>query len=76
MDKEREIQLSKIRPNCRLIVEEEFLLRLCDSIRSYGLHEPIIVELEEYWFKIVDGEKRWRACKRLRMRTIRAIIVR
>lgn len=60
----REVRIDKIHPNRRLIFDEDIILRLCDDIRCRGLQEPLIVELLEYHFQIVDGEKRWRACKK------------
>jgi ParB family chromosome partitioning protein len=60
----REVRIDKIHPNRRLIFEEDIILELCDDIRCRGLQEPIVVELVENYFQIVDGEKRWRACKK------------
>jgi len=71
----RKIEIDKIHPNYRLVYEADILLRLCDDIRSQGLQEPIVVELVEYWFEIVDGEKRWRACKKIGLNKIEAIIL-
>ena len=71
----REIEINKIHPNYRLVYEEEVILRLCDDIKLRGLQEPVVVELVEYWFQIVDGEKRWRACKKNGWNTIKAIIL-
>ncbi len=71
----REIDIRKIRPNHRLMFDEVTILTLCRDIESNGLRQPINVYLEEHWFKIVDGEKRWRACKKIGMKKIKAIIV-
>lgn len=70
-----ELEINRIRPNYRLVYEEEIILRLCADIKASGLQEPILVELVEYWFQIVDGEKRWRACRKLGRNKIRAIIL-
>ncbi|MDP2743720.1 MAG: ParB N-terminal domain-containing protein [Dehalococcoidia bacterium] len=71
----REIAIDKVRPNLRLVYEEDVILRLCEDIKFRGLQEPIVVELVEYWFQIVDGEKRWRACKRIGWMKVRALIL-
>ena len=71
----REIEINKIRPNYRLVYEQDVILHLCNDIKRRGLQEPIIVELVEYWFEIVDGEKRWRACKKIGLNRIKAIIL-
>lgn len=71
----REIELDKIKPNHRLIFEEEAIVTLCRDIENYGLHCPIEVELVGHRFRILDGEKRWRACKKIGMKKIKAVIV-
>ena len=70
-----ELEINRIRPNYRLVYEEEVILRLYGDIKARGLQEPIVVELVEYWFQIVDGEKRWRACKKLGLNKVSAIIL-
>jgi len=71
----REVRIDKVLPNRRLIFEDEVILRLCDDIRCNGLNEPIIVEESGFYFLIVDGEKRWRACKKIGMLKIKAEII-
>ena len=70
-----ELEINKIRPNYRLVYEEGVILRLYEDIKARGLQEPIVVEMVEYWFQIVDGEKRWRACKKIGLSKIKAIIL-
>ena len=70
-----ELEINKIYPNHRLVFEEAVILSLCHDIKFQGLREPIVVELIECWFQIVDGEKRWRACKKIGWNTIKAIIL-
>jgi ParB family transcriptional regulator, chromosome partitioning protein len=71
----REINIDKIYPNRRLVFEEDTIIRLCHDIRSRGLQEAIVVEFVECWFQIVDGEKRWRACKKIGLNKVKAIII-
>jgi len=71
----REIRIEMITPNYRLVCEEEVILSLCDDISHRGLQEPLVVELFGYRLRIVDGEKRWRACKRIGMARVRVRIV-
>ena len=71
----RELDIAKIHPNLRLIFDEDIILHLSEDIRSRGLQEAIVVELVECWFEIVDGEKRWRACKKIGLTTIKARIL-
>ena len=69
------IRIDGIRPNYRLICDEDVIVYLCNDIRRHGQQEPIMVELEEHWFRIIDGEKRWRACKKIGLDSIRAAIL-
>jgi len=71
----RQVRIDKILPNRRLIFEEEIILHLCDDIRCNGLREPIVVEESGFYFLIIDGEKRWRACKKIGMLKITAEII-
>lgn len=65
-----EVEIDKIHPNRRLVFEQAVILRLCVDIQDRGLLEPIEVEPVEYWFEIIDGEKRWRACKKVGMKRV------
>ena len=71
----RQVRIDKIWPNRRLIFEEETIVRLCDDIRCNGLKEPIILEKSGFYFLIIDGEKRWRACKKIGEKKIQAEII-
>jgi ParB family transcriptional regulator, chromosome partitioning protein len=70
----REIQISRISPNLRAIYTSECIEDTARSIKSHGQLEPIHILFAYESFRILDGEKRWRACKKLGMRTIKAII--
>jgi len=71
----RQVRIDKILPNRRLVFEEDIILQLRDDIRCNGMREPIIVEIAGYLFQIIDGEKRWRACKKIGMTVIKAEII-
>lgn len=71
----REIEISKISPNRRIVYSDQSLEVIEREIRKGG-QAPILVRFEHDSFRILDGEKRWRVCKRLGMTTIRALIVR
>jgi ParB family chromosome partitioning protein len=71
----RRVRIDKILPNRRLIFEEDIILSLCDDIKCNGMREPIIVEIAGYFFQIMDGEKRWRACKKIGLTEIKAEII-
>lgn len=70
----REIEIGKISPNLRLVFSSDVIEDIAHDIRSRNRVEPIHISFEHDSFRIIDGEKRWRACKRLGVRTIPAII--
>jgi len=79
-DKEvlHELRISLIEPNReqpRKTFDEEQLAALSESISKHGVIQPIIVTKESNGFyKIIAGERRWRAAKLCGLSTIPAII--
>ena len=61
------LRLSEIEPKAdqpRKHFDEEALEQLADSIKQYGLLQPIIVkESSGGFYQIIAGERRWRASK-------------
>ena len=56
--------------------DDEALRQLCDSIREFGLIQPICVRrVSDAYYELIAGERRLRACRRLGMKRIAAIIV-
>ena len=70
----REIDVNKISPNRRLVFSDEAIENISESILLQGQLEPVEVLLVGASFRILDGEKRWRACRKLGMRRIRAVV--
>ncbi|QEK39633.1 ParB/RepB/Spo0J family partition protein [Candidatus Sneabacter namystus] len=72
------ISISLISPNPdqpRKIFSEEQIKELAQSIKQYGVLQPIIVHKEkEDVYTIIAGERRWRACKIAGVKTIPAIV--
>ena len=71
----REIEIRKISPNLRMVYAAECIEEIKHAIKSRGDHEPIHICFKYDSFRILDGEKRFRACKRIGMNTIKAVIV-
>lgn len=62
----KEIDINKIIPNNdqpRKNFDEEKLSSLSESIKENGIIQPIVVVKEKEFYKIVAGERRWRAAK-------------
>ncbi len=60
------MKISAIEPNReqpRQKFDEDGLLELADSIKQYGVLEPLMVRKNKDYFEIIAGERRWRAAK-------------
>ena len=63
---EQTLKLNLIEPNSeqpRKNFDEESLQELADSIRQYGILQPLIVQKKGKHYEIIAGERRWRAAK-------------
>ena len=77
------IKISDIKANLnqpRSHFDDNSMKELADSIKEQGLLMPILVKkdknsINNKKFIIIAGERRWRACKTLKMKTINAIII-
>ena len=71
------IELDKIKPNPyqpRKVFDEEKIDELAASISENGVFQPIIVRQFNDQYIIVAGERRFRACQKLKIKTIPAIV--
>ena len=71
------LKVNEIEPNkeqARKIFDEEALDELANSIKEYGVIQPIIVAKKDKYYEIVAGERRWRASKRAGLTEIPAIV--
>ena len=62
----KNIKLIEIEPNttqARKKFNEDTLNELAESIKTYGVLQPIIVEQKKDYYSIIAGERRWRAAK-------------
>ncbi len=69
--------INEVEPNRnqpRKHFEEEALEELAESIKRYGLIQPIIVSKKDKYYEIIAGERRWRACKKAGLKEIQAIV--
>lgn len=73
-----EIEVDKIKPNPyqpRKEFKEESIIELANSIKRYGLLQPVILIKDKDEYILVAGERRLRAVKKLNNEKIKAIIV-
>ena len=43
--------------------DEDGLLELSESIKQYGILQPLLVQDKKDYYEIIAGERRWRAAK-------------
>ncbi len=67
-----EVEPNKEQP--RRNFDEESIEELANSIKEYGVIQPIIVTKQDNYYKIVAGERRWRASKKAGLSEIPAIV--
>lgn len=71
------LKINEIEPNkaqARKVFDEEAIEDLANSIREYGVIQPIIVSKKNNFYEIIAGERRWRASKKAGLTEIPAII--
>lgn len=73
----RQIPVDNIVPNPyqpRTVFDDEKIDELCQTIRTHGLIQPIVVRPRNNQYELIAGERRWRATRKLGMERIPAIV--
>ena len=71
------LKISLIEPNReqpRKQFDEEALNELAESIKRYGILQPLLVQKQEDYYEIIAGERRWRAAKLAKLKEVPVII--
>ena len=68
------IEVEPNRQQPRKHFDEEALEELAESIKRYGVIQPIIVSKKDKYYEIIAGERRWRASKKAGLEEIPCII--
>lgn len=71
------LKLSQIEPNReqpRKVFHEEQIQELADSIRQYGVLQPLLVQKKGNYYEIIAGERRWRAAKLAGLKEVPVVI--
>jgi len=58
----------------RTLFDDDKLDELCQTIKTHGIIQPIVVRMRNQLYEIIAGERRWRAVKKLEWGKIPAII--
>lgn len=75
--KEITVKLSMIEPNRnqpRKDFNEDQLQELADSIKQYGILQPLLVQKRENYYELIAGERRWRAAKLAGLKEVPVVI--
>lgn len=73
----KNLKITEVEPNRdqpRKNFDQEALEELAESIKEYGLIQPIVVTKKEGYYSIIAGERRWKASKIAGLQEIPAII--
>ena len=71
------LKLSEIVPNSeqpRKDFDEDALMELSESIKQFGVLQPLLVQKKGKYYEIIAGERRWRAAKLAGIKKVPAII--
>lgn len=71
------MKINDVEPNRdqpRKKFEEDALLELSDSIKQFGIIQPLIVQKRKDYYEIIAGERRWRAAKMAGLKEVPVIV--
>ena len=77
LGKEYKIKLSSIEPNQgqpRKDFNQELISELADSIKKYGVLQPLLVQKKGDSYEIIAGERRWRAAREAGLKEVPVVI--
>ena len=71
------VNINKVEPNKeqpRKNFDEDALLELSESIKQFGVLQPLLVQDKDTYYEIIAGERRWRAAKLAGVKEIPIIV--
>lgn len=71
------VDIKKVEPNRnqpRKQFDEDAIEELADSIKQYGVIQPLLVKKKDDYYEIIAGERRWRASKKAGLKKIPVIV--
>lgn len=74
---ERLVKIFSVEPNLnqpRRHFDEDALLELSESIKQYGVLQPLLVSDKKDYFEIIAGERRWRAAKMAGLKEVPVVV--
>ncbi len=77
VSRETLIGINEIEPNKdqpRKVFDEDALQELADSIKQYGIIQPLVVQKKDKLYEIIAGERRWRAARLAGLKKVPVIV--
>ena len=74
---EIKLKINQVEPNReqpRKVFDEESLQELAESIKQFGVLQPLIVQQRKDYYEIIAGERRWRAAKLAGLKEVPVVI--
>ena len=74
---EVKVRISQVEPNKeqpRKYFDEDALIELSESIKQYGVLQPLLVQKKDDYYEIIAGERRWRAAKLAGVKEVPVVI--
>lgn len=71
------VDIQKVEPNReqpRKTFNEDALLELSESIKQFGVLQPLLVQDKNDYYEIIAGERRWRAAKMAKVKEVPVVI--
>lgn len=71
------VKINDIEPNRRQPrknFDEDALTELSDSIKQFGIIQPLVVQKRDKYYEIIAGERRWRAAKQAGLKEVPVVI--
>lgn len=71
------VKIGEIEPNReqpRKAFDEDALLELSDSIKQFGILQPLLVQKKDGYYELIAGERRWRAAKLAGLKEVPIVI--
>lgn len=71
------MRISKVEPNRdqpRKYFDDQAIEELADSVRQFGIIQPLLVQEKDDYYEIIAGERRWRAAQKAGLKEVPVII--
>ena len=71
------VKINEVEPNReqpRKEFDEDALMELADSIKQFGILQPLLVQKKKDYYEIIAGERRWRAAKIAGLKEVPVIV--